>query len=743
MWLAAGSALATTVVINWYVGVRHGGWAPHGDMINHGAVASWLRTLPWWDWRGWSDWFAGGQAIGVHYPPLGHAWTRFTHLFHGQMAAATLGVLVLLPWGARRVARACGCTAGEQRGAVAAVLVLAAASAGMYWVLPGFNSLMYFGSWPAMVATVTGLFCAAWSAECRRPLACGALAGIAVLLNASVVPGIAVVCTALLVSSGASLPQGIRWAATAGSAALAVCAWWLVPFMHGWSRLVHWDLPLAVSWRGTGGGLWPIAVLGATAWTAAWAARVGSRGSRRLACAAALGLLVTMLGDLFDYLRPERWLALSVLLAALAAGALVSHHADESTTAPVRPVWILFGLALLLIFGVITQRLEAFPLALWLGARSPRRAWVWGGALTWAVVLLTVPVFGTLSNAEPPDDLPPSPADAAVASSLNGEDGLIFTRFKPAEDGCSWIDGRSDPWRRAVQSGGRVRPLWTGFTETSAAGEFLGPEHSLLLKNFGPRSPKRPHWFDAWRSAGQPRLDTPEAARALGARWYAICDGDGNVALTRLHVVSASGVTITPLPDEQSWHEATTAWWVALASGSAGNDAGVPVLAPAAAVDTYPSTQAASGVVLEAGRDSLTVHADSAGWVWLRVPWDPYWQSASGDPILKGGPGHLVVWMQRGTTELFWAVPTAVDAAAAAATAAGLLAAVALTSVNRRRGFELDARRRGPARQALDVFTDTVDEWWRAVSGRADRLTARRRPGRAAESPSDTAPPGG
>lgn len=691
-------------------------------MINHGAVASWLRTLPWWDWRGWSDWFAGGQAIGVHYPPLGHAWTRFTHLFHGQMAAAALGLLVLLPWGARRVARACGCTPGEQRGAVAAVLVLTAASAGMYWVLPGFNSLMYFGSWPAMLATVTGLFCAAWSAKCRRPLACGALAGIAVLLNASVVPGMAVVCTALLVSSGASLSQGIRWAATAGSAALAVWAWWLVSFMHGWSRLVHWDLPLAVSWRGTGGGLWPIAILGATGLTAAWAARVGSRGSRRLACAAALGLLAAMLSDLFGYLRPERWLALSVLLAALAAGALAGRRADESAIAPVRPVWILLGVALLLVFGVITQRLEALPLALWLGARSPRRAWIWGGTLTWTVVLLTVPVFGTLSNAEPPDDLLPGPADAAAASSPNGEEGLIFTRFRPAEDGCSWIDGQGDPWRTAAESRGRVRPLWTGFTETSAAGEFLAPEHSLLLGHFGPRSPKRPHWFDAWRSASQPRLDTPEAARALGARWYATCGDYGNVELTHLPSVRVSGATITPLPDERSWHEAATAWWVALASGSADSDASVPVLAPAGTVDAYPSTQTASGVVLETGRDSFTVRADSAGWAWLRVPWDPYWQSASGDPILKGGPGHLVVWIQRGTTEFRWAVPTAVDAVAAAATAAGLLAAAAMTWVNHRRRFELDARRRGPTRQALHVFTDTVDEWWRAVSGRAKPL---------------------
>ena len=97
VWLGAGSAVAAMVGVSWYVVVGHGGNAPGGDMIGHAATAEWLRTLPWWDWRGWSDWFYGGQAIGVNYPPLGHAWLRFTHPTHGQMAAVAIGLLVLLP----------------------------------------------------------------------------------------------------------------------------------------------------------------------------------------------------------------------------------------------------------------------------------------------------------------------------------------------------------------------------------------------------------------------------------------------------------------------------------------------------------------------------------------------------------------------------------------------------------------------------------------------------------------------
>ena len=66
VWLAAGSAVAAMVGVSWYVVVANGGNAPGGDMLGHAAAAEWLRTLPWWDWRGWSDWFYGGQAIGVN-----------------------------------------------------------------------------------------------------------------------------------------------------------------------------------------------------------------------------------------------------------------------------------------------------------------------------------------------------------------------------------------------------------------------------------------------------------------------------------------------------------------------------------------------------------------------------------------------------------------------------------------------------------------------------------------------------
>ena len=91
VWLSAGSAVAAAVGSGWVLVLRNGGRPPGGDMVGHAAAAEWLRTLPWWDWRGWSDWFNGGQAIGVNHPPLGHAWMRFTDPVHGQMAAVAIG----------------------------------------------------------------------------------------------------------------------------------------------------------------------------------------------------------------------------------------------------------------------------------------------------------------------------------------------------------------------------------------------------------------------------------------------------------------------------------------------------------------------------------------------------------------------------------------------------------------------------------------------------------------------------
>ena len=384
------------VGVAWHYVIRNGS-APGGDMLGHAAAAEWLRTLPWWDWRGWSDWFYGGQAIGVNYPPLGHAWMRFTDPVHGQMAAVAIGLLVLLPWGTLRLARAVGYTSsGSADRGRGSALLLAAASGHMHWVLSGFHAAdTFFGSWPAMLATVIGLFTASYAAQCRRPATAGLILGVAALFNSTVIPGVVVVGAVLLIQSGASFRTALRWWATAASAAVAVSAWWLVPFVAGWERLVRWDVPLSSSL--SAGSPWQQAILATVGVFAARAALKGSVASRRLAGAALAGLTAT------SGRRPLRLPA----PRALARDA----HSDRSRcrmwccgeprtardcrACALRGRWQ--GAALLIVFTVVTVRLEIVPLAVGLLWR-PGRDWVTATMLSWAAMLLFVPIGDLLPD---------------------------------------------------------------------------------------------------------------------------------------------------------------------------------------------------------------------------------------------------------------------------------------------------------------------------------------------------------
>ena len=703
VWLAAGSAVAAMVAVSWYLVVAHGSRAPGGDMVGHAATAEWLRTLPWWDWRGWSDWFMGGQAIGVNYPPLAHAWMRFIHPVHGQMAAVALGLLVLLPWGVLRLARAVGYAPRSQRAAVGAVLVLAAASGEMHWVLSGFHQRStFFGSWPAMVAAVLGLFCAAWAARCNRPVACGVVAGVAILFNATVVPGVAVVCVVLLATSGCSLRGAVRWASTALAAAVAVCAWWLVPFLAGWGRLVRWEVPLSQAWRGFG-GVWQMVLLAALVSGAIWAARGGSDQSRRLVFAAAAGLLATLLADLLDYLRPERWLLLPILVAAAAVGGRFAAEHREGSLRPVRPVWAMLTLAFLLVFVVITLRLEVLPLAVWL-MLWPRRTWAWSGALAWACILLWVPLWTEIRNPAPAEEPPLTPLEAAAAHGSGDAQGLVhldrlYNTAAGDLQGCVW----GYPWGTTKETGGRIRPLSGLYRESSPAAEFLYAEANLRFGGYGESTGTRPHWFEAWLRAEKPLMDGVAGADALGARWYVTCDVDGNVSVTELPGTTAGGVTVVPVADEDAWHRAAVEWWVPIAADAPVDRALlVPILSPGESA-AHPPGQAAADVSLRAAGDGITVRAETAGWAWLRVPWDPDWRSLDATPVRKGGPGHLVVWANPGLTELRWSIPRSVDIAAAATTGAAALVVVVLAMVNRRRGWETDRDRRSQPRRSANL----------------------------------------
>ena len=165
------------------------------------------------------------------------------------MAAVAIGLLVLLPWGALRLARAVGCTPGGQRAAVAGVLVLTAASGQMHWVLSGFHANnTFFGSWPAMLAIVLGLALGCLGGALRQPSGGGRRRG----------PRGAVQChrhtrggrrlrsapghERRLLRPGHSLGRHCELRVT-GRVRLVARA------VHGWlARLVRWQAPLSDSW---------------------------------------------------------------------------------------------------------------------------------------------------------------------------------------------------------------------------------------------------------------------------------------------------------------------------------------------------------------------------------------------------------------------------------------------------------------------------------------------------------------
>ena len=727
VWLAAGSAVAFMVGASWYDAVvQTGGLPPGGDMMGHAAAAEWLRTLPWWDWRGWSDWFYGGQAIGINYPPLSHTWMRFTHPAHGQMAAVALGLLVLLPWGALRLARAVGYPPRLQRIAVGAVLVLTATSGTMHWALSGFHPVWtFFGSWPAMLSAVIGLFTAAWAARCRRPVSAGIVAGVALLCNATLIPGWAAIWVVLLATSGASFRQGIRWAVTAGAAGLAVSGWWLVPFLDSWDRLVRWEVALHQAW--SFGSPWQPIVLAALVAGATWAAkRPGS--ARRLTGAAAAGLGATLLADWTGWLRPERWMTPAILIAAIACASLAVGTSASPPPERLRTVWKLHAALGLVVFLVLTLRLEVLPLIMGL-LFLPPRSWAWIGALAWSAILFWGGLWGVTNEA--PEPSAESPLDAAVERSDPHASGLVYldgTNVTPKDDliGCSW----GKPWVTTASTEGYIRPLFGLYRETSHAAEFIDIE-TLMGNQIRESDPVRPHWFEAWQEAGNPPLGNgPAMAEALGARWHATCGETESILLTDLAGVTASGVTVDAYLSEDAWHRAAAQWWIPIAAGHRVEpESWNPVPIRSEADDPErPPDRAATGVWLRADGDRLTVGAEKAGWAWLRVPWDPYWQAPTDSAAHKGGPGHLVIWVPEEETALVWQVPTAVDLAAAGVTGgAALLVFVMAIGNRRRRSRGLDSDRPRPVRAAIGLYADTVDDWLRTVGrwvrpvGRASR----------------------
>ena len=722
VWLATGSAIALMVGASWYNIIRSGGLPYGSDLVGHAATAEWLRTLPWWDWRGWSDWFYGGQAIGVNYPPLGHAWMRFTHPIYGQMAAVALGLLVLAPWGTLRLARAVGYSPRLQRVAVGMVLMLITVSGTIFAFLPGFDAQpTFFGSWPAMLAAVIGLFTAAWAARCHHPIRAGVVAGAALLCNITLITGWTVLWAVLLATSGVSFKQATRWTVTAGAAALAVSGWWLVPFLASYNRLVPWEVPM--HWYWSNASIWHPIVLTISGIGVALAARhLGPH--RRLAGAAAIGLGVAILVDWSGWLRPERQVAPALMIAAISCAGLAQNCKLLSTTGRLRPVWKLHTFLGLIVFIALIRQIEILPLAAGLFLLPPR-TWAWIGGLAWSFTLFWGGVHGLgglwgITGDEPllPSESPlsiasrsnPTTEGSVYLNSLDLSHSILYTNV------CTW----NHPWEVTKSTDGRLRPLSGIYRETSPVLEFISLNFLTQNNFYGVGYPRRSHWLEAWHEADNPWLGEPAGAEALGGRWYASCDSNGDISVIDLAGVTASGVTVAPYPSEDSWHRAAARWWVPISAGLRAEPESwepVPIRAETSHLN-HPVDQAATGVDLRSDGDRLILGADAAGWAWLRVPWDPYWHSPTSPAVHKGGPGHLVIWLPQGTTELTWRVPGAVDAAAAIVTAAAVLVVLAMAITNRHQDHAPNIGQPRPVRTAVSLYADTIDEWLCTISRR-------------------------
>jgi len=269
----------------------------------------------------------------------------------------------------------------------------------------------------------------------------------------------------------------------------------------------------------------------------------------------------------------------------------------------------------------------------------------------------------------------------AVAASSSGT-GFVYvqTHFAHPYGGlgpCSW----GDPWAGTED----LRPLTGLYRETSASAEFVNAEEALRLGMLTDFWPPMDDWERAWDDVPIIEPHSQAAAEALGASWLVACDPDGFGA-AEVYGQRAGGARLAASTSDDAWHEQATRWWAGLLTGrstlSEAEDA-VPVIGEADWT-AYPPHRVATGVeLLEAG-ESFAVTAATAGWVWVRIPWDPYWHAHNATPVLKGGPGHLIVWAAPGQNEYGWWVPPGVDTAGIILTTAAAAGALVLAIAGHR-----------------------------------------------------------
>ena len=294
-----------------------------------------------------------------------------------------------------------------------------------------------------------------------------------------------------------------------GSAALAVCAWWLVPFLGrlGPSGALGGSaLRRCLALREAPGRrqFWP-------GWEQPRPGRpaADTGPSRRLAtrCLGGASRWQLCWPTCSATLRPERWLELSHPGSREwpPPGLVARTPAVRVRCGRCGPLGLCSALPSCIVFVVITLRLEVLPLAVWLLWGS-RRTWAWSSA--WPGPPSCCWFRSGVRSAtrrQPKPTSPITPLEAAAAASgPGGSRAGLHRRPSTTPRRVTWAFASG-----ATLGDTTMRPVDASAPCSACTGrpariaEFLEAENLLAVRLFrGVQRKPRRHWFDAWQDAG-------------------------------------------------------------------------------------------------------------------------------------------------------------------------------------------------------------------------------------------------
>ena len=704
IWAASASVWVAHIAVIWWAWADGKIGADQSDLVGHAEAAAWLQTLPLTEWAGWAWWSYSGQAIGVDYAPGMHALLRFTDPVHGQFVAMAVTFCILLPWATLRLTKAVGYNKTQQQTALAVMSVFIAHTAARWdYVVMGAGLRGTHGSWNYIAAVCLGMFAAAWAAENKHPVKAGAVAGAAVLFNISAALTAPVVVALAVTNKTTSTKQKLVWLGNATVAAVAVAGWYLIPFTQRMlaGQWQHWPVTLGHSLSMMLANQ-PIMIFAVVAGAAVAARR--HDGAKRLSIAGAAGAGAMLLAAAAGLSRPERFATLALLAAVAAAGA--AYNPAQTIKQQATPANIRAGL-----LGVAT--VTATYVAVWgSGLDGTVVLFTWDRymllwlvlPLTWAVLQLRKPklpaqvailVWVALVAALAPP-LPNDPAAAAARQQLpENVSGTVMVSHWWGENQTEACDTR--PLRAALENNYEpVRIIDGLYKESSPSAEFLHTarylQHGYWDSNKGIH---KPGWVTAWTVHNKPVLNTSAAAEAIGADWHAACRSDGQYTLTAVNGTKAEGVTPAFYPEHDRWRHAAVNWWLSTTNS---NHNRTVAAVPVHSTNPYPgrtvATRPAGNVTAEFRKNQITVTAGEAGWVWIKTSHDPWWTADTDSTIHKGGPGHIILQVDKGRTVLTWQRPDHVRNTTIAVTAAAALWIAAATWIATARRRQLYQKHR-------------------------------------------------